>query len=134
MPSAIAIPTTTPPISSTARRPRWPKVTPSAITAAIGANTGSSWPEHRARERPREPGPERCLGDRPAAATQAIGARAKRDASLLGGLVRQSPAALGDPASVDPAHATMVAAARGLQARRWAARLAALEAASEGDR
>jgi len=44
MPSAIAIPTTTPPMSSTARRPRWPKVTPSAITAAIGANTGSSWP------------------------------------------------------------------------------------------
>ena len=41
------MPTTTPPISSTARSRRWPIVAPTQITAAIDANTGRCVPSTR---------------------------------------------------------------------------------------
>ena len=81
--SATAIPSTTPPTSSTARCPRWPTVAPSAITAAIGANSGSSRPSKATA---------RYHAATAAAAVWKIGhmrPRSRRRASCTGGTPRQ---------------------------------------------
>ena len=42
--SPTAIPSVTPTITSTARRPRWPRVSPSVMIADTGAKNGWAWP------------------------------------------------------------------------------------------
>ena len=96
--SPTAIPSVTPTITSIARRPRWPSVSPSVMIADTGAKNGWAWPDDLRGDQPRDDRGQGHLGDRPRRELQALRARTRGHARALGRLLEERLRAVGQRA------------------------------------